>query len=88
MLGPLFFLILPFAIAGYRKLFIYRERHVYLQPGRQAFEKYRSWDKNSPWLMCLSFVFFMLIIGGPLFNYRHTSQLQDKAAIFILLPAR
>jgi len=74
------------AMAGLRKLFPYRPVDTYWQPGREAFEKYKRWDKRSGWLMLIYFTAIMLIVCGPLFYIRGFYQLQDKATQFIVLP--
>jgi len=79
-------ILIILAIAGLRKLFPYRAVDTYWQPGHEAFEKYKRWDKRSGWLMLLYFTVSMLVVCGPLFYIRSFYQLQDKTAQFIVLP--
>jgi hypothetical protein len=85
-------LCIPFfirlATTRYFKSFPYRQKDVYLQPGRGAFEKYKKWNKISALLTLAYFIIAMLIICGPLFNHHNFNQLQDKRALFIVLPDR
>ncbi|MBV8388259.1 MAG: hypothetical protein JO080_00510 [Mucilaginibacter sp.] len=74
------------AMIGLRKLFPYRPVDTYWQPGHEAFEKYKRWDKISGWLMLLYIAIAMLIICGPLAYFRNFSQSQDTAAQFLILP--
>jgi len=78
--------LIVLAMAGLRKLFPYRAVDTYWQPGHEAFEKYKRWDKRSGWLMLLYFTVSMLVVCGPLAYIHHFYQLQDKAAQFIVLP--